>query len=147
MKIKRQISILLSFLILVSNAGLAFNVHYCEGHISSVTLAYKQGDACATGHKHKEHAEKPGKACCAAADNDHKDCCKDDLVKLQDKSDSKVIVKSLQLDLGTFCPVADWTPARFYDAAPIAAQQIPSFYCEAHAPPLFKLYCQYILYA
>ena len=73
---------------------------------------------------------------------------KNDLVKLQDDSNNdNILVKSLQLDLSAFYAVEEWKPMQFFDEAPLAAQQIPSFYCEANAPPLFKLYCQYIFYA
>jgi hypothetical protein len=38
MNFKKQISIFLAILLLVSNVGLAFNVHYCGGEIASVSL-------------------------------------------------------------------------------------------------------------
>jgi len=145
MKRNRHISILLALLILASNIGLALNVHYCENQISSVSLAYKLEEPCNDHHDH-EH-DKETKACCAVAADDHKDCCKNDVVKLQDKSDGKVIVKSLQLDLGTFCAVSEWKPANFAVVSHAVIKDTPSFYCESHAPPLFKLYCRYILYA
>lgn len=148
MKLNRHISILLTILILASNIGLAFNVHYCGEKISSVSLAYKVQEPCNDHHKKTAHKhEHETKACCAAASEAHKSCCKNDLVKLEDKSVSKVIVKTLQLDLSTFCEVAQWNPALYYIPVPVLTKDTPSFYCESHAPPLFKLYCRYILYA
>lgn len=150
MKLNRHISILLAVLILASNVGLAFNVHYCGNEVSSVSLAYKAEEPCNDHHKkapHKHGHDTNAKACCSAIGDDHEACCKNDLVKLEDKSDGKVIVKSLQLDLSPFCEAADWKPAQFYILAPVATIEDPSFYCESHAPPLFKLYCRYILYA
>jgi len=137
-------------LILASNIGLALNVHYCAGKVASVALSYKQEEPCNDHHKqapnkHHDHAEK--KACCAAKAENHKKCCKDDVVKLQDKSDGKVIVKSLQLDLSAYTAVTEWKPSKVFYKAPALVAQAPSFYCESHAPPLFKLYCRYILYA
>ncbi len=146
MMIRKYISTLLSVLILVSNIGLALNVHYCMGEVSSVSLAYRLQEPENEHHLHKHH-EADKKACCKAINDDHKSCCDNDLVKLQDNSDGKVIVKSLQLDLGAYCAVNEWTPVQFFANVPQLAQQQTSFYCEANAPPLFKLYCQYIFYA
>lgn len=148
MKSNRYISMLLSVLILVSNIGLALNVHYCMGEVSTVSLAYKAAEPVNEHHLHNHEKHSHKKACCAVADDNHKSCCDNDLVKLQDKNEGKIIVKSLQLDLGAFCAVStEWKPAQFYTQLPAEAQQTPAFYCEANAPPFFKLYCQYILYA
>lgn len=77
----------------------------------------------------------------------NKKCCKSHVVKLQDKTD-QVLVKQLALDLGAFYPVADWNPSLLsYGQEPLVIKENPSFYCNSHAPPLFKLYCQYIFYA
>lgn len=141
MNFRKHISITLAFLILAANMGFAINVHYCHDEVSSVSIAYKLEESC-THHGEEE------KACCGAASQDnHKHCCKDDLVKLQDDKADNIIVKSLQLDLGAFCAAGEWKPAAFYAEAPLLAQQHTSFYCDSHAPPLFKLYCQYIFYA
>lgn len=140
MKLNRHISILLAMLILVSNVGLAFNVHYCHGEVSSVSLAYKLEEPCNDHHKEDK------KSCCATAGESHKKCCDNDIVKLEDKGDN-IIVKSFQLDLAAFCQISEWKPVQFYDEVPVGKEQSPSFYCEANAPPLFKLYCQYIFYA
>jgi len=140
MKLRRYIGIILTTLILFSNIGLALNVHYCHGQLASVALAYKK-DACASP-KQKEI-----KSCCAKAAVKGKGCCKSHIVKLQDKNDS-TLIKSLQLDLGAFCAVSELKPsALYYSEVALAKKETPSFYCDSHAPPLFKLYCQYIFYA
>lgn len=138
---------LLSVLILVSNIGLALNVHYCMGQVSSVSLAYKAVEPVEEQHLHKNDKHSHKKGCCTAAVDEQKSCCDNDIVKLQDKNDGKVIVKSFQIDLGAFVAVSDWKTVQFYTQLPAEAQQISSFYCEANEPPLFKLYCQYIFYA
>lgn len=142
MKFNKHIGILLTFLILASNMGFALNVHYCHGEVSSVSLAYKADVPCGTKQK-----KETKKGCCAAAGESHKKCCKNNLVKLQDDSQDNIIVKSLQLDLSAFYTVEAWKPAQPSAEVPAITSQTPSFYCEAHAPPLFKLYCQYIFYA
>lgn len=140
MKVTKHISLLIAFLILFSNAGLAVNVHYCHGEVSSVSFAYKLNEPCGG-----EHHKKEAKSCCPDQGN-HEKCCDNDLVKLQDVTDDSII-KSAQLDLGAFCAVNEWKPVQFYGAPAVLAKDTPSFYCAAHAPPLFKLYCQYIFYA
>jgi len=140
MKLNKHINILLAFLILASNIGLALNVHYCEGKVSSVSFAYRLDEPC------NDHHAAPEKSCCAGVTESHDSCCKNDVVKLQDKTDN-IIVKSLQLDLAAFCQLNEWKPVYFFQQAPVVVKQTPAFYCEANAPPLFKLYCRYILYA
>lgn len=141
MRLSKHISILLCTLILASNMGFALNVHYCHGEVAAVSLAYKVSEPC------NDHHESEQKTCCGKEDTTHKSCCKNDLVKLQDTKSDNIIIKSLQLDLGAFCPVAEWKPVPSFTEAPLLAADAPSFYCEANAPPLFKLYCQYIFYA
>jgi len=142
MQLRKYISSLLTLLILVSSMGLALNVHYCHGKVSSVAFAYKKAEPCG-GHvdAKKSHA-------CGVEKDSPKKCCKDDLVKLKDTKSDNIIVKSLQLDLGTFCIAEQWKPETLYYTETAATQKdTPSFYCESNAPPLFKLYCQYIFYA
>ncbi|WP_159800145.1 hypothetical protein [Flavobacterium sp. MK4S-17] len=141
MKPNKHIGILLAFLILFCNTGMALNVHYCHGEVSSVSFSYKLQDPCNTIHEKQEE-----KTCCAAAGESHKKCCDNDIVKLQDNTDN-IIVKSLQLDLSAFCAATEWNPVAFYTEHAIVKKDFPSFYCESNAPPLFKLYCKYIFYA
>lgn len=142
MKLKKHISTLLSALILFANIGLMLNVHYCHGKVSSVSVNYRLKDAC-----EKPVQKKKTKGCCATAAKSHKSCCKDNVVKLQDKAD-KTLVKSLQLDLGAFYVSDAYNNAFFATATDAAVQKdAPAFYAETNAPPLYKLYCQYVFYA
>lgn len=147
MTLRRHISILLAVLILGSNIGLAFNVHYCGDDLAAVSLAYNLEEPSNDHHKKDHRHEGEEKACCSIKAGEHESCCKNDLVKLEDNGESKVIVKSLQLELGTLCTLTTWNPAHSFTANQILIKENPSFYCESNAPPLFKLYCRYILYA
>jgi hypothetical protein len=122
--------------------GFAINVHYCHNEVSSVSFAYKADAPCTAMEKKKKET----KSCCAAKENTKK-CCKSHLVKLKNDKADNIIVKSLQFDLSAFYAVEEWKPAQFTAYTQVDAHETPSFYCEAHAPPLFKLYCQYIFYA
>ena len=142
MQIRKHISALLTMLILVSSMGLALNVHYCHGKISSVNFAYRKAEPC-NGHKDEKKAH-----ACGVEKDSHKKCCKDDLVKLKDTKSDNILSKSLQLDLGAFCLAEEWNPNTLYSTtATIVTKDTPSFYCESNAPPLYRLYCQYIFYA
>ncbi|KOS07777.1 hypothetical protein AM493_18255 [Flavobacterium akiainvivens] len=145
MKLNKHISILLSALVLFANMGLALNVHYCHEKVTSVSFAYKVAEP-ANSHHHT-HDEDEGKGCCKKVVDNHKKCCKDDVLKVKDTPE-KAIVKSLQFDLGAFYTVETWKPSVFsgFDVVKVK-KDTPSFYCESNAPPLYKLYCQYVLYA
>jgi hypothetical protein len=41
----------------------------------------------------------------------------------------------------------EWKPIVFSEFPNFESSQITSYYCDANAPPLFKLYHQYIFYA
>ena len=142
MQFKKHIGTLLSALILFSNIGLALNVHYCHGSVSGVTLSYKE-DSCGMAKAKEE------KSCCAKAKvAAQKKCCKSHVVKLEDKT-AKTLVKSLQLDLAAFyVAVPHNYNLQFLNGPAVKyKKENPSFYADSNAPPLYKLYCQYVLYA
>lgn len=134
MKIKKCTSLFLSFLLLVSNIGLAFNVHYCGNTIASVSL------------KTVFQSSNQEKSCCGIVEK-KSSCCKDKQFKLQKKSDDSV-VKTFSFQIGSPYIIApDWKPIIFSPVTIFSNKQISEYYCDAHAPPLFKLYSQYIFYA
>jgi hypothetical protein len=69
MKLKKCTVLFLAFLLLVSNAGFAFDVHYCGGEIASVSL---NTTASAT----------PQKKCCETKE-EKSSCCKDKVVHFE----------------------------------------------------------------
>lgn len=118
-------------LILVSNVGLAFNVHYCGNKIASVSLVSQNDFA--------------KKDCCQKAEK-KSSCCKDKKIKLEKKTDHSVIKYfSFQLEV----PFAshDWKPFECLNIANFKSNQVLKFYCDSNAPPRYKLYSQYIFYA
>ena len=135
---KKHISLLVAFLVLVSNSGLAFNVHYCEGKIASISSVFSDDEIC----------EKPvvvEKTCCAKPEKTHKECCSDKKVDLKNKTE-KIIIKTISLD---FIPAYFTTyKATAFSTAGIEtiADENVAFYCEANAPPLYQLYCQLTFY-
>ncbi|WP_313808386.1 HYC_CC_PP family protein [Flavobacterium sp.] len=141
MKINKHISFLLATLLLVSNIGLAFNVHYCGGELAGISLDYKTYEPCVSQKVEEE------KSCCATS-NEHSSCCSNDKIDLKKSISDEVIVKTFQVDLAAFTVVPTWNPTVFEAVETVAVKSdAPSFYCESNAPPLYKLYCQYIYYA
>ncbi len=139
MNFKKHISLLTALLILVSNSGLAFTVHYCEGKIASVSSVFSQEEVC-------DEPVVVEKTCCAKPETTHKKCCSDKKVDLKNKTE-KIIIKTISLD---------FEPAFFSEYnnptfAALPTEQFSTenvaFYCDSNAPPLYKLYCQYTFYA
>ena len=140
MKFKKYISFILAFFLLVSNSGIAFNVHFCEGKISSVSSVFSKSEVCEMPVQPAENK------CCAEKAKSHESCCKDKVVNLQDKADDSVIkVFSFHLDIPFL--IEEWKPVVFSSIPNLKRSQITSYFCDANAPPFFKLYHQYIFYA
>ncbi len=140
---KKWISFVFLFALLFSNVGLAFNIHYCQGQIEKISLAYTHDHTDAACEMHK----KPEKKCCKKPEVQKKDdCCKDSVVTQQPTD--KNFVKTFPTQLDHFIVPEPWNPL---DSLSHIPQEDSSttvlFYCDSHAPPLFKLYCQLIFYA
>ncbi|WP_281226698.1 HYC_CC_PP family protein [Flavobacterium aquiphilum] len=134
MNFKKHISIFLAVLLLVSNVGLAFNVHYCGGEVSSVslnsTLPSLQSE----------------KGCCEKKVTTKKDsCCKDKKIVFQKKTDNG-IVKSFSFQFDYVCLVPEFQSVVFEEVSNFKNNEPLAYYCDANAPPLYKLYSQYLLY-
>ena len=134
MQFKKHISIFLAFLLLVANVGLAFNVHYCGGEISSVSLNSTLPSI------------QTERSCCEKKVVGKKDsCCKDKKVIIQKKGDSGIIKSfSFQMDYAFVIP--ETHSFVFTTVDNFKNNSSLSYYCDANAPPLFKLYSQYLLY-
>jgi hypothetical protein len=130
---KKHISILLTFFLLVSNLGLAFNVHYCDNEIASVTISTVPAPQVEAIDE-----------CCGIVEKDSQ-CCNDKVIKAEIKSD-QIIVKTLSFD-AEFITVTDyWTPQVFTFQNNFKQRDNTSYYCDANAPPLYLLYSQYTFY-
>lgn len=133
-------AVVVALLVLVSNAGVAMTVHYCGGKIASVSSGFSDEETCSASETVEE------KGCCAKkAETNHKKCCSDKKLNLKGKA-LDVIVKASENGFTPFVlPV--FTTVDFAHIAAVTTKQLPAYYCDAHAPPLFKLYQQYIFYA
>ncbi|MGK4567056.1 HYC_CC_PP family protein [Flavobacterium sp. 3HN19-14] len=141
MNLKKCTSLILALLLLVSNAGLAFNVHYCGGKIASVTSVFADGKACEMDKVVVE------KSCCKKKIVvKHSKCCKDKVVTIKSKTDQS-LNKTFSFQSTVAFVIAEWKPVVFRTIPLVKMASINDYYCDAHPPPLFKLYSQYIFYA
>lgn len=122
----------MSILLLVSQFGLTMNMHYCGNQVRSIDFS------TVFSKPHKD------KSCCGVQ-IEKSSCCKNKKVLLQKKVDSN-LQKSFSFAALDFT----WTE---FEAAPLllfstadASVACLRYYCDSHAPPLFKLYSQYIFY-
>jgi hypothetical protein len=135
MNFRKHISIVLAALILLANLGLSFVVHYCKDEIASVSFQCQEDEPCVEDVK----------SCCAKEDS-HDSCCSNKLIKVEKKTDD-ILVKNFQLDLESAVFSTDWKPNFMAFEPVIVTSNGVAFYCDSHAPPLYKLYCQLVFYA
>lgn len=131
MNLKKCTGLFLAFLLLVSNIGFAFDVHYCGGKIASISLN--------TTEKAAE------KKCCGAVEKKNS-CCKDKTVHFEKKSDDATF-KIFFFQIAFPAVIQEFNPITFLAIPNFRGNQIISYYSDANAPPLFKLYNQYIFYS
>ena len=133
MKLNKCISLFLAFFILVSNIGLAVNVHYCGDEIATISLNTKFNSPASEEN------------CCGEMEQ-KSHCCKDKVVHLQKKSD-QLLVNAFAFETNIFFVLPSQKPIIYSPVIGFKTNQTDDYYCDAHAPPLFKLYSQYLLYA
>jgi len=137
MKFKKHLSLFLAFFLLVSNVGFAVDVHYCGGKVASIKPASWENIQTPKAFK---------KSCCASKVEKEDSCCKDKVVHFQKKS-GKVSLNSISFQSDFNFLFEEWQPVVFPEFSNFENSRIASYYCDANAPPLFKLYHQYIFYA
>ncbi len=135
MNFRKHISIVLASLVLFANLGLSFAVHYCKDEIASVSFQYQEDEPCVEDVK----------SCCATADS-HNSCCSNKLIKVK-KNTEDILVKTFQLHVDQVVLNEDWEPNLVALTSVIDSFNEVSFYCDSHAPPRYKLYCQLVFYA
>ena len=132
MNIKKCTGLFLAFLLLVSNIGFAFDVHYCGGEIASVSL-------------NTSVKASPDKKCCGGKEK-KSSCCKDKVVHIEKKSDNATF-KIFFFQLAFPAVIQEYKTIAFLSIPNFKSNQITSYYSAANAPPFYKLYNQYIFYS
>jgi hypothetical protein len=130
-------SLFLTAALFFSNLGLAVTIHYCGHDVEKVVIGYGYDANC-------EHTASE-KACCKEEKKSKEDCCSDQIIK-QQKDD--VVVQNFTLQFAP-CILSysfDFTPPIFAEPS-VRTQHIFEYAVQANAPPLYKLYQQFLLYA
>ena len=131
---KKCTSLFLVFLLLVSNSGLAFNVHYCGNEIASVSIK--------TNKKPIVFEEN----CCEIIE-EQSNCCNDKLFQIQESSD-KFQENISQFEFNSFIVENQTILLGFNKNQNYKYQKIDIFYsCLDNLPPIYKRNCQLIFYA
>jgi len=136
MNFRKQICITLALLLLVSNTGFAFNVHYCGDEISSIS---------SISFKTYLSSNEIEKNCCGEIEK-KSNCCDNKVVHFQKKSETSLVHEFFQM---AYIQMSnnDWNPNVTITISNFKKNSIPTYFCDANAPPYFKLYSQYIFYA
>jgi hypothetical protein len=133
MNFRKHICITLAFLLLVSNIGFAFNVHYCGDEISSISL------------KTTLSSEEIEKNCCGEIE-EKSDCCDTKVLHFQKKSETSLSHLFFQIT-DFHLPDTHWNPNTPVTISNFKSNSTTTYFCDANAPPYFKLYSQFIFYA
>lgn len=141
MRIKNVTSLFLALMLLISNFGLAFNVHYCGDEIASFSSVFETVQLQLKQESTKDNC------CCIQIENKKDSCCKDKVVDLK-KESKEVTTKTFSYHIqAPFIPAVQKELIFAKAENNAATSNETAYYCSPNAPPLFKLYQQYIFYA
>jgi hypothetical protein len=137
MQIKKHISFILAFLILFSNIGLAINVHFCKDKLAAISSVFAKEEVCEMNIE--------ATSTCCAKEISHKKCCSDKEVTIKDQSE-KQVVKNDKICFNTDFVFSEIETTHFTSINLVLTSQNTDYYCDANAPPFYKLYCQFTLF-
>lgn len=138
--LQKNMVLVMAIFLLFSNAGLSVNYHYCKGVLEKISLSFPKAsdkDCCSKESHHcQPQVEKTFE----------KKCCKDETVK--QISSEQVFSKTFQLTQEFVSTEIQYIPASFLSEEELVKKDnFVAFYWKNNAPPLYKLYHQYLLYA
>jgi hypothetical protein len=133
MNFRKHIGITLAFLLLISNIGFAFNVHYCGDEISSISF------------KTTLSSNEIEKNCCGEIEK-KSNCCDTKLFHFQKKSETSLSHLFFQTSFFQLFN-NDWKRNVIITFSNFKKNSVITYFCDANAPPYYKLYSQYIFYA
>lgn len=141
MNFKKQISIFLALFILIVNSSASLVLHFCHNEISYISLVYQENSLIDSTEED---------SCCAPEITDKKQqedsgCCSNEEIKVEKKIDYTIFN---HFDFKFQAVIFDVVlPVFKTEEVKTIQEQVTDYYCDANAPPLYKLYSQYIFYA
>ena len=133
MYFKKHNILLLSLLVLFSNSGMAFTIHYCGNQIESVSL-----NPFSTVQNIEE-------SCCHVKE-EQTDCCNDRIIKAE-KSVDQIIAKTISCHFEAIIYNDNNSVSCFYQVNYYSknTQKTPLY--RVNITALYKLYSQYCFYS
>jgi hypothetical protein len=120
-------------MLLVSNTGLAFSVHYCDNKIASISI------------KVPCHFQDFEADCCGEFENENSDCCSDKVLVIGKKAND-ILFKTTVEKLNYVVVNQNYTFQNFKNIVIQKPVKKSYFDCKINPPPLYKLYHQFVYY-
>lgn len=108
------------------------NVHFCGDEIASVSI---------NSLSNSTNAEED---CCGVVEK-QSNCCNDKVVHFEKKTDQATVF-TIQIDSPAVFVYDSWQPIVFSSFSNHECNSNSEYSFQSNAPPLFKLYSQYIFY-
>ncbi|MFJ1429651.1 HYC_CC_PP family protein [Capnocytophaga canimorsus] len=127
--------ILFSLLLIFSNSGLAFSLHYCKEKLASVSVTIES-----------MAMDKEPDSCCLS-DKENTSCCDDKSVEAPE-TDDEFLSKILKINESTF--ILPYEVAHIFVKTASAERKLSNSYTQntqSNSPPLYQLYCRLVFYA
>lgn len=135
LKLKKNIAIAFTCYYLMICVGLTLTIHFCSGMLAGVSAVTET-----------EIVEVTEEACCVAKAETNEDCCNDAIIDLSEvKDDSLVSTFDISKEFTTIVteyPIVVLKTIIFRNKI-----ALPNYTFQSNAPPLYKLFSTYILYA
>ncbi|MFJ1327957.1 HYC_CC_PP family protein [Capnocytophaga canimorsus] len=148
--------ILFSLLLIFSNSGLAFSLHYCKEKLASVSVTIepvttdKESKSCCLSDEESilycDDKSKEPKSCCLS-DEESIPCCDDKSIEAPQTDDeflSKVIKVNLSTFILPFGITYGFSETVFGEHEPLHNYTQNT---QSNSPPLYELYCRLVFYA
>jgi hypothetical protein len=137
MKFSKATYLVFAVFFLMTKIGVAFNVHYCLGSVANITHIFQHNEGCGMEMMNDHSDMKMSK----------KSCCSDEVITIQN-NDKNPLVDKLELSKNQLLAVLSTAILFHLVELPLQYNIIEVEYeNSSHSPPLYKLYCNYILYA
>ncbi|MFJ1411372.1 HYC_CC_PP family protein [Capnocytophaga canimorsus] len=148
--------ILFSLLLIFSNSGLAFSLHYCKERLASVSVTVepvttdKESKSCCLSDEESilycDDKSKEPKSCCLS-DEESIPCCDDKSIEAP-QTDDEFLSKILKINESTF--ILPCEVAHIFVKTASAERKLSNSYTQntqSNSPPLYQLYCRLVFYA
>jgi hypothetical protein len=138
---RKSMSVFLASMLLFLNLGLGVIAHYCKGELAEISGLYSLvEDSC---EMQADLSEK--KSCCAEETLIPDSCCKNEVISFEENQPK--ITEFVSFDFFSPAVITAYVWQNFkLESVSIQEKNKPEYAFESNAPPLYKLYTQYVFY-